>query len=145
MNSIVQRHALPNGMASRAEALDKDAATDEVRTLPATGPQYAANPANWINAFWLAIACREPERLTALAQVPLELLRAPGAGYDEYVYPWIETLQTWWLRGGDLSVSLDAAIAGTDPEGLEGDDRDLMLRILRITSSHGAGSGSSTP
>ncbi|MFD8978679.1 immunity 49 family protein [Streptomyces sp. NPDC059564] len=103
---------------------------DEVRTLQATGPQYASNPGNWISAFWLAIVCREPERLTALAQVPMDVLRASGAEYDEYVYPWVETLQKWWLRGGDLSVSLDAAIAGTDPEGLQGDDRALMLRIL---------------
>lgn len=71
---------------------------DEVRTIPATGSQYHSNPENWINAFWLAIVCGEPERMTALAQVPLEHLRASGADYDEYVYPWIETLQTWWLR-----------------------------------------------
>ncbi|MER7514037.1 immunity 49 family protein [Streptomyces lavendulae] len=103
---------------------------DEVRTLQTTGPQYATNPENWISAFWLAIVCREPERLTALAQVPVEALRASGVEYDEYVYPWVETLQSWWLRGGDLSASLDAAIAGTDPEGLQGDDRNLMLRIL---------------
>ncbi len=104
--------------------------TDEVRVIQATGPQYHSNAANWIDAFWLAIVCREPERMTALAQVPIELLRASGADYDEYVYPWIETLQTWWLRGGELGPSLDAAIAGTDPEGLEGSDRELMLKVL---------------
>ncbi|MEU9036485.1 immunity 49 family protein [Streptomyces sp. NPDC048352] len=104
--------------------------TDEVRVIPATGPQYHSNAENWINAFWLAIACGEPDRMTALARVPLELLRASGAEYDAYVYPWIATLQTWWLGGGELGGLLDAAIAGTDPEGLEGDDRDLMLRVL---------------
>ncbi|MFD0353052.1 immunity 49 family protein [Streptomyces sp. NPDC127110] len=103
---------------------------DEVRTIPATGSQYHSNPENWINAFWLAIACGEPERMTALAQVPLEHLRASGADYDEYVYPWIETLQTWWLRGDGLGPLLDAAIAGTDPEGLQESDRALMLRII---------------
>ncbi|WP_280920222.1 immunity 49 family protein [Streptomyces sp. SPB4] len=103
---------------------------DEVRTLQAGGPQYAGHPENWISAFWLAIVCREPERLTALARVPVEVLRASGAECLGYVYSWVETLQTWWLRGGDLGASLDAAIAGTDPEGLHRDDRGLMLQIL---------------
>lgn len=74
--------------------------------------------------------CREPERLTALARVPAEVLRASGVEYHGFVYSWVETLQTWWLRGSDLSAPLDAAIAGTDPEGLQGDDRNLVLRIL---------------
>ncbi|MGE7389912.1 immunity 49 family protein [Streptomyces sp. NPDC004126] len=104
--------------------------TDQVRTIRATGPQFHSNAENWLNAFWLTIACGEQERMTALAQVPLEVLRASGADYDEYIYSWISALQTWWLRGGDLGGLLSAAFDGTDPEELEDGDRDLVLRII---------------
>ncbi|MFE0177928.1 immunity 49 family protein [Streptomyces sp. NPDC059002] len=103
---------------------------DKVRTIPATGPQYYTDANKWITAFWLAIICREQDRMTTLANVPISALRESGAVFDEYVYAWIETLQTWWLRGGDLSTSLKAAIDGTAPEELHNADREEVLQVL---------------
>ncbi|MFD7439114.1 immunity 49 family protein [Streptomyces sp. NPDC059861] len=86
------------------------------RTLQATGPQWYVNPGSWISAFYLAVVCRERDRITALSQVPLSLLRENGAQFDEYHYAWIDTLQTYWRGGPDLGPKLVAAVDGTDPE-----------------------------
>lgn len=86
------------------------------RTLPATGPQWYVTPDNWLNAFHLAVVCRERDRITALCQVPMSLLRENGGSYDAYFYAWIDALQTYWLGGTDLGQKLVAAVDGTDPE-----------------------------
>ncbi|MFE3553825.1 immunity 49 family protein [Streptomyces sp. NPDC059193] len=85
------------------------------RTLQTTGPQWYVTPDNWLDAFYLALVCRERDRITALCQVPLSLLRENGR-VDEYVYAWIDTLQTYWTGGPDLGQKLVAAVDGTDPE-----------------------------
>ncbi|WP_425827027.1 immunity 49 family protein [Streptomyces fractus] len=87
----------------------------QLRTIPATGAQPDANAANWTTAFWLCVICREKERLTKLCQVPVSLLRASGAEYDEYIYHWIEALQGYWLGRPGLSERLVAAARGTTP------------------------------
>lgn len=102
----------------------------KVRTIPSTGPQPHANAGNWLTAFYLALVCRERERLTELSAVPISLLRESGAVFDEYVYVWIDTLQTYWKQGPALGDKLTAAIGGTDPEVLQAADRSLMLRVL---------------
>ncbi|MFF0459837.1 immunity 49 family protein [Streptomyces mexicanus] len=102
---------------------------DRVRALPAVGVQPYTDAGNWLNAFWLAIICRERGRLTQLADVPVSLLRESGAVYDEYVYPWVETLQKWWREGGELGDLLVAAMQGTDPAVLEVAAKDLVLKI----------------
>ncbi|MET8177061.1 immunity 49 family protein [Streptomyces clavifer] len=83
------------------------------RTLQATGPQWYVTPGAWTTAFYLAVICREKERITALCQVPLSLLRENGERFDEYHYAWIKTLQTYWLGGPDLVQNLVAAVDGT--------------------------------
>ncbi|MEU7066505.1 Imm49 family immunity protein [Streptomyces sp. NPDC046161] len=45
------------------------------RTLAATGPQQYVTPGTWLTAFYLAVVCRERDRITALCRVPLSLLR----------------------------------------------------------------------
>ncbi|WP_063785043.1 immunity 49 family protein [Streptomyces sp. TP-A0356] len=86
------------------------------RTLRATGPQWYVTPGAWITAFYLAVVCREKERITALCHVPMSLLRENGSRFEEYHYAWIDTLQTYWLGGPDLVPKLVAAVDGTDPE-----------------------------
>ncbi|MER6125487.1 immunity 49 family protein [Streptomyces sp. NPDC001795] len=86
------------------------------RTLQATGPQWYVTPGSWITAFYLAVICRERDRITALCQVPMSLLRENGSHFHEYHYAWIDTLQTYWLGGQDLVPKLVAAVDGTDPE-----------------------------
>ncbi|GAA2713112.1 MULTISPECIES: immunity 49 family protein [Streptomyces] len=101
----------------------------EVRTIQAVSPTYFTDAGNWITAFWLAVVCREQDRMTELAKVPLSLLRESGE-YDEYIYAWIDTLQTWWLQSGDVGQKLVAAIQGTDPAAIRIADQELMLKIL---------------
>jgi hypothetical protein len=86
------------------------------RMLEATGPQWYVNPGSWISAFYLALVCRERNRITALCQVPLSLLRENGSQFQEYHYAWIDTLQTYWLGGPDLGPKLVAAADGTEPQ-----------------------------
>ncbi|SMQ18673.1 Immunity protein 49 [Streptomyces sp. Ag82_O1-12] len=85
-------------------------------TLQATGPQWYVHPGAWLTAFYLAVACREKDRITALCRVPLSLLRENGAQFEEHDYAWIDTLQTYWLGGQELVPKLVSAVDGTDPE-----------------------------
>ncbi|AXE88398.1 immunity 49 family protein [Streptomyces sp. Go-475] len=86
------------------------------RALQATGQQWYVHPGTWITAFYLAVICREKDRITALCQVPVSLLRENGSRFEEYDYAWIDTLQTYWLGGQDLVPKLVSAVDGTDPE-----------------------------
>jgi hypothetical protein len=103
---------------------------DKDRTLRATGHQRYADPGAWLTAFYLAVICREKDRMTALCQVPVSLLRESDAPYDEYVYAWVDTLQTYWLGGSGLGGKLVAAVDGTDPAVITIADQDLMAKIL---------------
>ncbi|MGW0561879.1 immunity 49 family protein [Streptomyces sp. NPDC003016] len=102
----------------------------KMRTIPSTGPTSHADAGNWLTAFHLAAICREHDRLTRLSNVPISLLRESGAVYDEYIYDWVDTLQTYWKQGPDLGDKLVAAVDGTAPERLQIVDRSTMLRFL---------------
>ncbi|MFF1497120.1 immunity 49 family protein [Streptomyces sp. NPDC058304] len=103
---------------------------DEVRRLPATGPQDYLHAGNWLTAFYLAVICRENDRLKQLAQIPVEFLRASGAEFDEYVYAWIETLQNFWSGRPETWDTLVTAVQGTVPEQARIAGSELMLKVL---------------
>ncbi|MFD1663596.1 immunity 49 family protein [Streptomyces caeni] len=98
------------------------------RTLRATGPQWYVTPAAWLTAFYLAVVCREKDRITALCQVPMSLLRENGSRFEEHHYAWIDTLRTYWLGGSDLVPKLVAAVDGTDPEAVA--DPETVGKLL---------------
>ncbi|MEU6664045.1 immunity 49 family protein [Streptomyces sp. NPDC046821] len=100
------------------------------RSLPAAGPMSTADAGTWLQAFWLAVICREPDRMTQLCEVPLERLRAPEGQYDEYIYHWVDTLQTYWLRRPGLVEKLTQAIQMSDPSVARVAPRDLLQGIL---------------
>ncbi len=102
----------------------------ELRTIPATGPQSHTDAGNWITAFWLAIVCRDQHRMTQLCEIPLDLLRASGAEYDEYIYHWVDALQAYWLERPGLVDKLTAAIESSYPEVARITERDLLEKIL---------------
>ncbi|MFE9850606.1 immunity 49 family protein [Streptomyces sp. NPDC005576] len=85
------------------------------RTLRATGPQHYVTPGSWLTAFYLAVVCRERDRITALCRVPLSLLHDNDAQFDAFEYAWVDALQTYWLGSEGLGAKLVAAIDGTDP------------------------------
>lgn len=68
--------------------------------------------------------------MTDLCKVPLSLLRGSGGEYDEYIYAWIDTLQSYWLGHSDVGDKLVTAVRGTDPENVEIASRELMDKIL---------------
>ncbi len=49
-----------------------------------------------ILAIGLAVICRDQDRMTQLSKIPLDRLRSPEGSYDEYIYHWVDTLQSWW-------------------------------------------------
>ncbi|MET7853821.1 immunity 49 family protein [Streptomyces avermitilis] len=100
------------------------------RTLPALSPQSTADAGNWLTAFWLAVICREQERMTQLCEIPLERLRSPEGQYDEYIYHWVDTLQTYWLRRPGLVEKLTATFEASDPTVARVAPRDLLQGVL---------------
>ncbi|MFE2415182.1 immunity 49 family protein [Kitasatospora sp. NPDC059408] len=129
--------AMQTGSALFAAGTAKDGPVEcrvgvegEVRKLPATGPQDYLNAGSWLKAFYLAVICREDDRIDQLAQVPVEFLRASGMEFDEYVYHWIRALQLAWSGDPQTWESLVAAIKGTAPEDARIAGAELMLKIL---------------
>ncbi|MCZ9347081.1 immunity 49 family protein [Streptomyces sp. TRM76130] len=102
----------------------------KVRTLPAVGPLPSADAGNWLTAFWLAAVCREPQRMTQLCEVPLERLRSPEGQYDEYVYHWVDTLQTYWLRRPGAVEKLTTTLRMSHPSVARNTPRDLLDGVL---------------
>ncbi|WP_369391647.1 immunity 49 family protein [Streptomyces sp. CG1] len=103
---------------------------DKDRTLQATGPQPYVNAGAWLTAFYLALVCREKDRITALCRVPMSLLLESGARYDEFEYAWIDALQTCWLGGADLGAKLVAAVDGTEPAAIAVADPEVVAKLL---------------
>ncbi|NEB40183.1 immunity 49 family protein [Streptomyces sp. SID14515] len=104
---------------------------DRTITLPATGPSPQANGRAWLDAFWFALVCREGDRLSRLAQVPLEDLRRADPSQDAYLFHWIDTLQTYW-RGAsldDIAQKLIATMETSDPKVATGTDPALLNQI----------------
>ncbi|MFI9257910.1 immunity 49 family protein [Streptomyces sioyaensis] len=98
------------------------------RTLRATGPEWYVHPGSWLSAFYLAVVCREKDRITSLCRVPLSVLRENGSRFGEYDYAWIDTLQTYWLGGQDLVPKLVTAVDATAPEAV--DDPETVGKLL---------------
>ncbi|WP_189223228.1 immunity 49 family protein, partial [Saccharothrix coeruleofusca] len=77
--------------------------------IPTTAPGQHNRAGYWLTAVWLAVVSREQQRLTMLAAVPDEVMRAAGVDYDAYMWAWVETLRTFFRNGPDL----DAKFAST--------------------------------
>ncbi|MEU4414427.1 immunity 49 family protein [Nocardia salmonicida] len=56
-------------------------------------------PADFFNAFWIAVILGDTRRLNLLVQIPVEYFIAPNVEADEFLYKWMEALQC--LQGGD--------------------------------------------
>ncbi|MFJ2814556.1 immunity 49 family protein [Streptomyces sp. NPDC087294] len=98
----------------------------KMRSLPAIGRRSTADAGNWLMAFWLAVICREQDRMTQLCEIPLDRLRSPEGQYDEYIYHWVDTLQTYWLRRPGLVEKLTATFEASQPDVARIAPRDLL-------------------
>ncbi|MFE9633191.1 immunity 49 family protein [Streptomyces sp. NPDC006463] len=101
----------------------------EERHLDTTGPQTYLNADTWLDAFYLAMICREAARLDMLARIPVSLLRDFGGTLDEYTYAWVETLQSFWLRRDDLRTHLVRAVDLSAPEQARVVDAEEMSKL----------------
>lgn len=112
---------------------DREAVTCKIREqqrhLATTGPQTYLNASTWLDAFYLAVICREAARLDMLARVPVSLLREFGGTLDEYAYAWVETLQSFWLRRDDLRTHLVRAVELSAPEQARVLDAETMTKL----------------
>ncbi|MFD4242594.1 immunity 49 family protein [Streptomyces sp. NPDC058525] len=101
----------------------------EERHLATTGRQTYLNANTWLDAFYLAVICREAARLDMLARIPVSLLRDFGGALDEYTYAWVETLQSFWLRRDDLRTHLVRAVDLSAPEHARVLDAETMTKL----------------
>ncbi|MCM2410929.1 immunity 49 family protein [Streptomyces sp. RKAG290] len=103
---------------------------DLVRQLPAVPAEPPADPRAWLDAFYLAVACRRQDLVDLLCQVPLEALRGDDST-DAYVLHWIDTLQTH--RSGrpmdDVVEKLLATMRTSAPEAVTRAPADFVNRI----------------
>ncbi|MFE4871240.1 immunity 49 family protein [Streptomyces sp. NPDC056682] len=102
----------------------------EVKNLPATGPTSYTHAGAWLTTVYLAVICRDNDRLERLMNVPVSLLRASGQVFDEYMYSWVETLQSLFHGRDDLGDKLQAAFHGTDPQQATIADPDTTLKLV---------------
>ncbi|MHB9859057.1 Imm49 family immunity protein [Streptomyces sp. YIM S03343] len=102
----------------------------EIKNLPATGPQEYLHAGNWLTSYYLAMICRDNERLDQLACIPVSFLRASGVEFDEYIYAWVETLQNAWFGSQETWDTLVTAINAMDPAAPHIASAELMLKIL---------------
>jgi hypothetical protein len=119
-----------SGTAEQSAVPCRIGSRGEVKQLPATGPQDYLHAGNWLTSFYLAVICRENDRVNQLAQVPVSFLRESGAEFDEYVYAWVETLQNLWFGRQATWETLATAVDGTDPQNVRIASTELMLKIL---------------
>ncbi|MBY8855258.1 immunity 49 family protein [Nocardia sp. CA2R105] len=102
----------------------------EIRQLPAIGSRTFPNVTQWLNAFWLAIVCRDQERMTQLCNFPVDRLREAEGDTDEFVYLWVDTLQAYWLRRPGVAEKLTATIRASYPEVATLMPRDRLGQIV---------------
>ncbi len=103
-------------ITSRTEGVVECRIDHKVRQLPAIGPRTFPNVGQWLNAFWLAIVCRDQERMTQLCDFPVDRLREAEGETDEFVYLWVDTLQAYWLRRPGVAEKLTATIQASYPD-----------------------------
>ncbi|WP_405789188.1 immunity 49 family protein [Streptomyces sp. NBC_01367] len=98
--------------------------------LPATAAAPPADARAWLDAVYLALACRAHDRVARLCGVPMEALRQDDT-VDAHVLHWIDTLQTYLTGGpGDVVVEkLLATMQTSLPETLTHSPDEFVNRV----------------
>jgi hypothetical protein len=118
---------LGSALFTGAEAQNYSLADDFTRRLPAIPAQPPADTRAWLDAFYLAVVCRQRARLDRLCRVPLEVLGQDDSA-DEYVLHWIDTLQTYWFRRpmDEVVEKLVATMKTSAPEVISQAPKDFV-------------------
>ncbi|MFJ8960786.1 immunity 49 family protein [Lentzea sp. NPDC102401] len=102
---------------------------DREYRLPVLGPNHHATPVDWLTAAWLAIITRSEQRIAELCEVGEYTLLGSGAKVEEYVLPWVDTMQRY-LRGDQVPPALlESVIDLTDPGRAKFASSDFMLLV----------------
>ncbi|UXY27234.1 immunity 49 family protein [Streptomyces sp. HUAS TT20] len=103
---------------------------DHAWRLPATSAEPPADARAWLDALYLAIVCRQKDRIGRLCQVPLETLRQDDS-VDEYVVHWMETLQAYFSERpmDDVVEKLLATMEKSMPDALTHAPKDFVNRV----------------
>ncbi|MEU3649146.1 immunity 49 family protein [Lentzea sp. NPDC034063] len=102
---------------------------DREYRLPVLGPNHHATPVDWLTAAWLAIITRSEQRVAELCAVGKYTLLGSGAKVEEYVGPWVDTMQRH-LRGDQVPPALlESVIDLTDPRRARFASSDFMLLV----------------
>ncbi|MEU7717907.1 immunity 49 family protein [Streptomyces tibetensis] len=89
---------------------------DRAWRLPAFPAEPPADARAWLDALYLAIVCRQSDRIGRLCRVPLETLRQDD-GVDAYVLHWIDTLQAYFSDGTGMDDVVQKLIATIETSG----------------------------
>ncbi|MER6990825.1 immunity 49 family protein [Saccharopolyspora hirsuta] len=90
-------------------------------------PTSNHDPANWLNALWASVICRARHLVDDLCQFPVETLRSAGGTFDEYMYAWVEALQTYFRGEDELYPKINRSIELTDPDSLQHATPEIAL------------------
>ncbi|MFF1557118.1 immunity 49 family protein [Streptomyces sp. NPDC058279] len=104
---------------------------DLVRQLPETPADPPADARSWLDALYLALVCRQTERVGRLCQVPPTRLREDDS-VDEYVLHWVDTLRTYLSPRqsmDDVVRKLLATMRASMPENLTHAPKDFVNRV----------------
>ncbi len=109
---------LGSALFTGAEAQTCTIGDDVQRPLPAFPSNPPADARAWLDAFYLAVICRDRARIQRLSQVPLDVLRQDATA-DTYLLHWIDTLQAYFTRDcpmDDVVEKLSATISASHGE-----------------------------
>ncbi|WP_432037424.1 immunity 49 family protein [Streptomyces cucumeris] len=103
---------------------------DLVRELPATPAEPPADARAWLDALYLAIVCRQKERIGRLCQVSPARLREDDS-VDTYVLHWADTLRSYFTRSpmDDVVEKLVATMQTSMPEAVTHAPNDFVNRV----------------
>ncbi|RSS51082.1 hypothetical protein EF912_21175 [Streptomyces sp. WAC07061] len=115
--------------AGMAEGTTEVRVHHEMRTLPAAGPSSDTHAEAWLQTFWYAIITRDQPKMTALCELPIDVLRASGADHDDYLYHWVAALQAYWLGRPELVPELTLTFQRSHPHVAVIAGRDYIQHI----------------
>ncbi|MFC9292979.1 immunity 49 family protein [Streptomyces sp. NPDC057011] len=122
---------LGSALFTGAEATQCHLGEDHVAQLPALPAAPPADARAWLDALYLAVVCRQHDRIARLCRVPLETLRQDDS-VDAYVLHWIDTLQTYFSADGSMDAVVDKLVATMQtsmPEALTHAPGDFVNRV----------------
>lgn len=113
--AIRKPRTLPFPRGAQTGETVEHAINQKRRTLHHLPPDPECDAGTWLTAFFLAVSCRDENRVTSLCRVTpafrKEAREKRGGAYDEYVYPFIAALQHFVLNqptlGGNLLRTMD--------------------------------------